>query len=150
MILDADIAVPPEELPRFFEPLNKGICDFVNGSRMVYPMEKESMRFLNLLGNKAFGLIMTFLVGQNITDTLCGTKALYKKDFKYIKMGADKWGDFDLLFGIAKLGGIIVEMPVHYMARKSGKSKMKTLQHGIHLLRACFRGFKELILRSPV
>lgn len=147
IILDADMSVPPEELPRFVNLLNKGICDFVNGTRMIYPRQSEAMRFLNLLGNKIFSLIMTFIMGQHLTDTLCGTKALYKKDYQLIKMGLDKWGDFDLLFGAAKLGSKIMEMPVHYKARKAGKSKMKTFRHGFHLLWACFRGFKALVLK---
>ncbi len=150
MILDADMAVPPEELPRFFEPLNKGICQFVNGSRMVYPMEGQAMRTLNLFGNKLFALLMTFITGQNLTDTLCGTKAFYKKDYAFMEMGIDKWGDFDLLFGGAKLGCKMVEVPVHYQERKAGKSKMKTFQHGCHLLMACIRGFKELVLVPKV
>lgn len=146
MILDADMSVMPEELPRFFEPLNKGLCNFVNGTRLIYPVEKQSMRFLNLLGNKIFSLIMTFITGQHLTDTLCGTKALYKNDYKYFKMGIDKWGDFDLLFGAAKAGHKIIEMPVHYRARRAGESKMKAFRHGIQLLSACFKGFKEIIL----
>ena len=147
MVFDADMSVPPEELPRFFEPLNKGICDFVNGTRMIYLMESQSMKFLNLLGNKIFGRILSFIMDQDITDTLCGTKALYKKDYRYIKMGRDRWGDFDLLFGAAKLRSTIMEVPVHYMTRKAGESKMKTFRHGFHLLNVCFRGFGELILR---
>ncbi|MBF0216185.1 MAG: glycosyltransferase [Candidatus Omnitrophica bacterium] len=146
MILDADMSVPPEELPRFFRLLNKGLCSFVNGTRMVYPMQDRAMKKLNLLGNKFFSGVMTFLTGQQLTDTLCGTKALYKKDYKRIKMGVDKWGDFDLLFGAAKNGDKILEVPVHYKSRKAGVSKMKTLSHGIHLTKVCIRGFKELIL----
>lgn len=146
MILDADMSVLPEVLPRFFNLLNKGGYDFINGTRMIYPMQDQAMRFLNLLGNKISGLIMTFLTGQNLTDTLCGTKALYKKDYKYIKMGLHKWGDFDLLFGTAKLGNKIVEIPVHYMSRKAGESKMKPLKHGLHVLKAYGVGFKKLIL----
>jgi len=145
MILDADLSTPPEELPRFFAPLNKGKCQFVNGTRMVYPMEDQAMRTLNIFGNKIFGLIVSFLVQQNITDTLCGTKALYKTDFKRMQWGSDKWGDFDLLFGAAKIGSKIMEVPVHYQARKAGKSKMKTLRHGLHLLRVCVIGFRELV-----
>ncbi|MDP8215695.1 MAG: glycosyltransferase [Candidatus Euphemobacter frigidus] len=148
MVLDADMSVPPEELPRFFNILNKGICNFVNGTRMVYPMQNQAMRFLNLFGNKMFGLIMTFITGQHLSDTLCGTKALYKKDYQHMKMGLDKWGDYDLLFGAAKLGNKIMEVPVHYMARREGESKMKTSKHGFHLLRVCFRGFKEILLTT--
>ncbi len=145
MILDADMTVVPEALPKFFNPLNKGLCQFVNGTRLVYPKENQSMRFLNQLGNKLFCLLMTFITNQILTDTLCGTKALYRKDYKRMKWGMDKWGDFDLLFGAAKMGSKIMEIPVHYMSRKSGESKMKSFQHGMHLLKACFQGFKELI-----
>jgi len=145
MILDADLSVTPEELPRFFEPLNKGICQFVNGSRMVYPMEKQAMRTLNLFGNKIFGLLMTFLTGQNLSDTLCGTKAFLREDFQYYQLGIDKWGDYDLLFGAAKLGNKILEVPVHYKERASGESKMKSLRHGCHLLTAFFKGFRHLV-----
>ena len=146
MILDADLSVAPEELPRFFSPLNKGLCRFVNGTRMVYPMENQAMRTLNLFGNKIFSLIMSFIVQQNLTDTLCGTKAFYKSDFPRMPWGIDKWGDFDLLFGAARIGSKIMEVPVHYMSRKSGESKMKAFRHGCHLLKACLRGFKELVL----
>ena len=149
MILDADISTFPEELPRFFDPLNKGLCQFVNGTRMVYPMENQAMRTLNLLGNKIFGLTMSFITQQNLTDTLCGTKAFYKKDLGRIRWGLDKWGDFDLLFGAARTGKKIMEVPVHYMSRKSGESKMKAFRHGLHLLRACYLGFKELVFFPP-
>jgi hypothetical protein len=103
------------------------------------------MRILNLLGNKIFGMIMSFITNQHLTDTLCGTKALYKKDYKYIAVGLDRWGDYDLLFGAAKLGNKILEVPIHYKSRTSGKSKMKTFRHTIHLLQACFRGFRMLV-----
>lgn len=146
IILDADMSVSPEELPRFFNLLNQGSCDFVNGTRMLYPMQKQAMRFLHMLGNKIFAFIMTFIMEQNLTDTLCGTKALYKKDYQRMKMDLDRWGDFDLLFGAVKLGSKILEMPVHYMERKSGESKMKAVRHTFHLVRACLRGFKELVL----
>lgn len=148
MILDADISTPPEELPRFFNPINQGRCQFVNGTRMVYPMEQEAMRTANLLGNKIFGLIMTFITQQHLTDTLCGTKALLKKDYGRMTWGKDKWGDFDLLFGAAKIGSKIAEVPVHYLSRKSGESKMKAFRHGLHLLSACLRGFRELVFYS--
>jgi ubiquinone/menaquinone biosynthesis C-methylase UbiE len=145
MILDADISTPPEELPRFFNPLNQGRCQFVNGTRLVYPMQEQAMRTLNLFGNKLFGMIMSFITQQHLTDTLCGTKALLKSDFKRMSWGLDKWGDFDLLFGAAKIGSKIMEVPVHYKSRKADKSKMNSFRHGLHLLRACFLGFRELV-----
>ena len=146
IILDADMSVAPEELPRFFNLLNQARCNFVNGTRMIYPLQKQAMRFLHLFGNKVFSLIMSFFIEQSLTDTLCGTKALYKKDYQRMRMGLDRWGDFDLLFGAAKLGNKITEMPVHYRERKAGESKMKTIRHGFQLFRACFRGFKEFLL----
>lgn len=145
MILDADVSTPPEELPRFFEPLNRGVCQFVNGTRMVYPMEEQAMRTVNLFFNKMFGYMMSFITQQTLTDTLCGTKALYRSDYKRMQWGIDRWGDFDLLFGAAKMGSKIMEVPVHYLTRQSGESKMKSLKHGIHLLIACVKGFRQLI-----
>jgi glycosyltransferase involved in cell wall biosynthesis len=145
MILDADLSVSPEELPRFFEPLNRAQGQFVNGTRMVYPMEKQAMRVLNLLGNKLFGLTMTFITGQNLTDTLCGTKAFYRSDYNYFDKGMDKWGDFDLLFSAARMGLKILEVPVHYKERKNGKSKMRTFSHAFHLLGVVYKGFKKLV-----
>ena len=150
MILDADLSVPPEELPRFFDPLNKAKGQFVNGTRMVYPMERQRMRTINLLGNKILGQILTFMIRQNLSDALCGTKAFYKSDLKYMKMGMDKWGDFDLLFGAAKIGNTILEIPVHYKSRKTGEPKMKLFRHAFHLLKACFWGARELLVDPKV
>lgn len=140
MILDADMTVPPEELVHFHELIENGTADFVNGTRMVYPMEDQAMRRLNLLGNKLFGYVFSWIIGRRITDTLCGTKALLKKDYKKIKMGGEPWGDFDLLFGAGHLKLNIVEFPVHYKRRVAGESKMKTFRHGVLLLKMCFRG----------
>jgi len=147
MILDADMTVMPEELPRFFIPFVNDHAEFVNGARMIYPVSKQAMRRLHLFGNKVFTLILSWLMNKRITDTLCGTKALYAKDYKKMKMGHCRWGDFDLLFGAAKLNLNIAEMPVHYKHRVAGKSKMRTFKHGLLLLRMCFRGFVELKLK---
>lgn len=144
VILDADMAVEPEELPRFFNLIESGKADFVNGTRMIYPREKESMKILNFVGNKIFGIILSLIMGQRNTDTLCGTKALRKKDYSFIDMGGCKWGDFDLLFGAAKLKLRMVEMPVHYKKRAAGKSKMKPFKHGWQLLMICLKGLIEI------
>lgn len=141
MILDADLTVSPEDLPRFVEVLAEGRARFVNGSRLVYPMEQESMRFLNLCGNKAFSLAFTWLLGQPIKDTLCGTKALYRQDYERIAANRayfgdfDPFGDFDLLFGAARLGLPIVDMPVRYARRVAGVSKVRLVSHGFLLVR---------------
>lgn len=146
IILDADMSVVPEELPKFFVPIQNGKADFVNGSRMIYPMKAQAMRSLNYIGNKFFSLILSWLMEQYISDTLCGTKAFLKRDYLKLSMGRCEWGDFDLLFGIARLKKKIVEIPVHYQARVAGQSKMRVFKHGILLAKMCLIGFYELKL----
>jgi glycosyltransferase involved in cell wall biosynthesis len=146
MILDADMAVMPEELPRFLRIIEDGVADFVNGTRVIYPMESKSMPVLNYFGNKCFSIILSWIMQQRVSDTLCGTKAMLRKDYKRITLQDASWGDFDLLFGAAKLCLKIRELPVHYKIRKAGESKMKAFRHGWILLRVCLRGFAELRL----
>ena len=141
MILDADISVPPEELPRFVEALGSDVCEFANGSRLVYPMEAKAMRFLNILGNKFFGSLFSFLLGQPVRDTLCGTKVLWKRDYEAIaanrtRLGDfDPFGDFDLLFGASALGLRIRDVPVHYKERTYGETNISRFRHGWMLVR---------------
>ncbi len=150
MILDADLTVAPEDLPRFVEVLEEGRARFVNGSRLVYPMEEESMRFLNLCGNKAFSLAFTWLLGQPIKDTLCGTKVLSRMDYERIAANRayfgdfDPFGDFDLLFGAARLGLPLVDMPVRYARRTAGVSKVRLVSHGLLLVRMSWIAFLKL------
>ena len=149
MILDADLTVTPEDLPRFYEALASGKAEFVNGVRLVYPMEKEAMRFLNLLGNKFFSLAFSWLLGQPIKDTLCGTKALWQTDYERIAANRsyfgdfDPFGDFDLLFGAAKLNLKIVEVPIRYRERAYGTTNISRWKHGWLLLRmVCFAALR--------
>ena len=141
MILDADLTVMPEELPRFYHALLYGNAEFINGTRLVYPMEKEAMRFLNKIANKLFALAFSWILGQRIKDTLCGTKVLYRSDYEAIARNRayfgdfDPFGDFDLLFGAAKLNFKIVDMPVHYVERVSGEIKIERFRHGLLLLK---------------
>jgi glycosyltransferase involved in cell wall biosynthesis len=141
MILDADLTTPPEDLPKFYDAIANGKGEFVNGCRLVYPMEKEAMRFLNLLGNKFFSLFFSYLLGQRLKDTLCGTKVLFKKDYEKIKANRsyfgnfDPFGDFDLLFGAAKLNLRIVEVIVRYKERQYGSTQISRFKHGLLLLR---------------
>jgi SAM-dependent methyltransferase len=141
MILDADITVPPEDLPRFFNVLSSGIGEFANGVRLVYPMEDEAMRFFNVLGNKFFGWAFSWLLGQPIRDTLCGTKVLWAGDYRKIARGRsyfgdfDPFGDFDLLFGAARLNLKIVEVPIRYRARRYGETNIQRWRHGWLLLK---------------
>ncbi|MBI5578841.1 MAG: glycosyltransferase [Deltaproteobacteria bacterium] len=145
MILDADVTVDPEQLVRFYEAAVSGKAELVNGVRFVYPMEKEAMRFANLIGNKFFSLTFTWLLGQPVKDTLCGTKVIWKEDYEKIVDNRaffgdfDPFGDFDLLFGAARLGLKIIDIPVRYGERKYGTTSISRWRHGLLLLRMmCF------------
>lgn len=141
MILDADLTVPPEDLVRFYDALCDGRGEFINGVRLVYPMAGQAMRFANLIGNKFFSLAFTWLLGQSIKDTLCGTKALWRDDYELIRANRDyfgefdPFGDFDLLFGAAKLSLKIVDLPVRYHDRTYGSTNISRWRHGWLLLR---------------
>jgi glycosyltransferase involved in cell wall biosynthesis len=136
MILDADLTVPPEDLTKFYNAIACGHGEYINGTRLVYPMEKEAMRFLNRLGNRFFSIIFTWLLGQRITDTLCGTKVLFKKDYERLVANRkffgdfDPFGDFDLLFGCSKLNLKIIEVPIRYQARQYGSTNISRFKHG--------------------
>lgn len=146
MIWDADRTVPASELPKFYKIFATGQSEYVQGTRLAYPMEKEAMKFLNLVGNLFFGWVYSFILNTRITDTLCGSKAIFKKDYKKIKFGTEPWGDFDLMFGAKKLGLKIKELPIHYKARVAGKSKMKTLRYGMVVAKMALKGFLEFII----
>lgn len=152
MILDADITVRSEELPKFYEALVSGKGEFINGSRLVYPMESDAMRFLNMLGNHFFGWVFSYLLDQRLTDTLCGTKVLFKTDYQKIIKGRtffgdfDPFGDFDLLFGAAKLNLKIIEVPIRYRNREYGDIKIDRFKHGILLLKMSAFAFKRFKL----
>ena len=141
MILDADLTVSPEALPGFFEALVSGKAEFVNGVRLVYPLGNQSMRFFNFVGNKFFSAAFTWLLGQAVKDTLCGTKALWKRDYETIVANRpyfgnfDPFGDFDLLFGAAKSGLKIVDLPVRYGERTYGRTNIQRWKHGWLLMR---------------
>ncbi len=141
MILDADLTVPPEDLPRFYNALITGKGEFINGVRLVYPMEKEAMRFFNFLGNKFFSIAFSWLLGQPVKDTLCGTKVLWKRDYERIKAGRtyfgdfDPFGDFDLLFGAARLNLRILDLPIRYHERIYGTTNISRWSHGWLLLK---------------
>lgn len=155
MILDSDLTVAPEELPKFYRAIVRGGAEFVNGVRLVYPMEDEAMRFLNLLGNKFFSLALSWLLEQPIKDSLCGTKVLRKSDYERIVANRayfgdfDPFGDFDLLFGAARLNMKIADMPVRYRARAYGETKISRFTHGWLLLKMTGYGFLKLRLNAP-
>jgi Glycosyl transferase family 2/Methyltransferase domain len=151
MILDADLTVMPEELPLFFKAIVGNTGEFVNGSRLVYPVPKTAMKFFNQAGNRVFGIVFSYLLNQRFKDTLCGTKVLWRKDWMRIENGLgswgirDLWGDYELIFGASKLHLEIVEMPVHYQERIYGVTKMtRVFWNGVRMLRICHSAWQML------
>ena len=144
MILDADLTVPPEELPKFYNAIATGKAEFINGSRLVYPMDDNAMQFLNTLGNKFFGAAFSWLIQQPIKDSLCGTKVMFRKDYEKLVQNRsffgefDPFGDFDLLFGAYKLNLKIIDLPIRYRERVYGSTNISRFKHGVMLLRMCW------------
>jgi ubiquinone/menaquinone biosynthesis C-methylase UbiE/GT2 family glycosyltransferase len=154
MILDADMTVMPEVLPEFFELITQGKGEFINGSRLLYPMENQAMRLANIFGNKMFAMLFTFLLEQPIKDTLCGTKVIFKRDYPKILASRDyfgnidRWGDYDWIFGAARNNLKIIELPVHYVSRTAGQTKMTgRLRNALIMLRMCWVAFIKLKLK---
>ena len=141
MILDADLTVPPEDLPRFYDAMAQGKGEFVNGVRLIYPMEDQAMRMANLVGNKFFSMAFSWLIGQPVKDTLCGTKVIWREDYQTLAANRayfgdfDPFGDFDLLFGAAKLNLKIVDLPIRYRERVYGTTNIQRWKHGWLLLK---------------
>lgn len=141
IILDADLTVPPEALPKFYDAIISRKGEFVNGTRLVYPIEKDSMRWLNFIANRMFSLMFSWLLNQRFTDTLCGSKALPRIYYNKIAQNRsyfgefDPFGDFDLIFGAAKLNMKIVEIPIKYAQRTYGETQISRFRHGWLLLR---------------
>jgi len=150
MILDADLTMPPEELPKFYEVIATGRAEFANGCRLVYPMESQAMRFLNLCANKTFGILFTSLLGQPLKDTLCGTKVLSRAHYDMIVANRayfgdfDPFGDFDLLFGAGKLNLKIPDVPIRYRDRTYGETNIQRWRHGWLLLRMVLFAARKL------
>jgi len=149
MILDADMTVPPEDLPKFYEAISSGKGEFINGSRLVYPMEKDAMRTLNIMGNKFFSMMFTWILNQRIKDTLCGTKVLTKKNYEKLKIAKkflgdfDPFGDFDLIFGASKINLKFAEIPIRYKARIYGETNISRFKHGWMLLQITFFAMRK-------
>ncbi len=149
-IYDADMTVPPEDVTKFYNAIVQNKADFINGSRLVYPMQKESMRILNFFGNKFFSFAFSWILGQQIKDTLCGTKVLWKKDYENIKSNRaffgefDPFGDFDLLFGAAKQNRKIIDLPVRYRERTYGTTNISRFSHGWLLLKMVFFALRKI------
>jgi SAM-dependent methyltransferase len=150
MILDADLTVPPEALPKYHAVIESGKAEFVNGTRLIYPMENEAMRPLNLIANRGFAYLFSYLVNTRLTDTLCGTKVLLRKDYEVLARERgyfgdfDPFGDFDLIFGAAKQNLKIVETPIHYKARTFGETQISRFRDGWLLLKMVWFAYRKL------
>lgn len=150
MILDADLTMPPEDLPKFYKAIADGKGEFINGSRLVYPMQDQAMRFLNFLANRTFSWLFTWLLNQRYTDTLCGTKVLTRKNYQLLLANRsyfgdfDPFGDFDLIFGAAKLNLKVVEVPIRYAARDYGETQISRFRHGWLLLKMVVFAYRKL------
>jgi len=150
LILDSDLSVAPEDLPKFYLAMAEGRAEFVNGSRLNYPLQDQAMRYLNNIANHAFGYIFSWLLERHLRDTLCGTKTLSRQNYLRIAAGReyfgdfDPFGDFDLLFGAARLGLTIKEMPVRYRSRAYGDTKISRFSHGWLLLKMCVVAARKL------
>ena len=138
IIQDADMATPLDELEQVLEPLMNNRADFVNGSRMIYPMEKYAMKGVHILGNKIFALILSLIIRKRLTDTLCGFKAFRISDFQG-ELKDDTWPDFELLLKAKRYRLRIKEVPIHYKRRVAGVSKMKTFRHAYKMSRMLIR-----------
>ena len=150
MILDGDLTVPPEDLPKFYRALADDVGEFINGCRLVYPMDKQAMRILNLLGNRFFSFMFTWILNQRFKDTLCGTKALFRNDYEKIQANRhyfgdfDPFGDFDLIFGAAKLNLKVAEVPIRYKERTYGSTSISRFRHGSLLLRMTLFAYRKI------
>lgn len=141
MMLDCDMTTTPQEMSSFHKVMENG-AEFINGTRVVYPREKNSIPFLNRIGVVFFARLISWITGRRISDTFCGTKVFLKKHRSYFKIEEFLWGDWDLFFTAARYRMKMVELPVHYKARKAGESKMRPLKHGMALLKASLKGLK--------
>ena len=150
IILDGDLTVPPEDIPKFWKKIVKGEGEYINGSRLVYPMENQAMRFLNYIANKLFSLLFTWLLGQRYTDTLCGTKVIRRKH--YLKASIrnkdlgdfDPFGDFFIIFGASRLNLKMIEVPIRYRAREYGETQISRFSHGLLLVKMVIFAFFKL------
>jgi len=152
MILDGDLTTPPEQMPKFYNVIASGQGEFVCGTRLIYPMEDQAMQFFNFIANKGFSWIFSYLLSQRFTDTLCGTKVFFAKDYKRMIEQRkffgdfDPFGDFELIFAASKLNLKVTEVPIRYRARSYGTTQISRWRHGVILLKMVLYAYKKLKL----
>ncbi len=150
IILDGDLTVPPEDIPKFWNKIASGEAEYINGTRLIYPMENEAMRFLNYIANKIFSILFTWLLGQRYTDTLCGTKVIRKKHYISAMKRNKEFGDFDpfgdffIIFGASRLNLKMIEVPIRYRARQYGETQISRFSHGFLLVKMVIFAFFKL------
>ena len=150
MILDGDLTVAPEDLTKFWKKISNGEAEYINGTRLLYPMENRAMFFLNYIANRLFSILFSWLLGQRYTDTLCGTKVLQRKHYlKLSKINSelgsfDPFGDFFIIFGASKLNLKMIEVPIHYRARTYGETQISRFSHGLLLIKMVVFAFLKL------
>jgi len=149
IILDADMSIAPENIPKFIQPLAENKCSIVNGSRFILPMEKGAMNIPRRIGNKIFSFIFRVLSSVKVTNTLCGTKTFFKKGYQKMVWVKCPWGDFDILFNAARMNLKLLEVPVTYHLRLRGESKMKTIKFGLKFIKTCFL-WKLYLLKNGI
>lgn len=152
VILDGDLTVAAHELTRFYQQMAPGV--FLNGSRMVFPMEPGAMRRLNHAGNTFFALVCSIIVRSWLTDSLCGTKMLARRDWLAMAktfpelLQRDPFGDHALLYGAARLGLSIREVPVSYLARTYGTTNISRFSDGWKLFKLAVWEFVQTRFRT--
>ena len=155
VVYDADLTVDFKDVEFSIDILKNTNADFINCTRMIYPQKDGAMKFSNFIGNSIFANLFSLLFRKKITDTLCGTKIFFKKDWVKIKKNItglgvkDLWGDFDLLIGAYKNNLKITEVPVTYHERKEDNTKMTSVfLNGIRMLSIVLVAFYKLRLKK--
>ena len=148
IILDADITVKVEDLDLFYHAIKNNNADLINGSRLIYKVERKSMRILNYFGNIFFSIIVSYISEKYVSDVLCGTKCFKRKswnkyeDFRQKYQLNDIWGDFNIIFASSFIGEKIIDLPVRYYERVQGVSKMgKRFFNFLNMTKVCLKVF---------
>lgn len=147
ILYEGDGTSEPYDIQYFYEAIEAGRFEFIEGSRFVYPLSHKCMPLANKIGNVVFAKWFSFFLNQRTTDVLSGIKAIRKKDYEKIYntwgfLGIpDPFGDFELLFGSARYGLKIGEIPIRYKPRVFGESKTSVFKHGWYLLKMAFTGY---------
>ena len=180
IVLDADMTVAPASIRSVLEALAGGYAGgftasmerdrpgggalapgpelransrvFVYGSRLHGNMTRGAMSLAHRLGNRFFAAWVSLLLNREVSDVLCGLKALPKDVLSNMPSSACRWGDFDLFFAAADAGLRFLEIPVAFAPRRAGHSKMRAFSAGLYFAYLCagrtLRGLLHTIRRK--